>query len=72
VLPGDQEAGLLATREVVVAGLRQRALFLLARRDRETALSTAESLERLSPHDEVAQKVRAALSAARSRLTAQR
>jgi len=72
VAPGDRDAGLLATREVVVAGLRQRALFLLARRDRDTALSTAEALERLSPEDEVAQKVRAALSPARPRLTAQR
>lgn len=72
VTPGDREGGMLATREVVVAGLRQRALFLLARRDRDTALGTAESLERLSPNDEVAQKVRAALAPTRSRLTAQR
>ncbi|HEV8547745.1 MAG TPA: hypothetical protein VGQ57_01935, partial [Polyangiaceae bacterium] len=62
----------LATREVVVAGLRQRALFLLARRDRDTALATAEALERLAPHDEVAEKVRAALASSKSRLSAQR
>jgi hypothetical protein len=60
-----------ATREVVVAGLRQRALFLLARRDRDTAQSTALSLERLSPNDEIAAKVRAAVgNAARPGMTA--
>ena len=72
VTPADIAGGALATREVVLSGLRQRALFLLARRDRETALATAEVLERLAPEDEVAQKVRAALASPRSRLTAQR
>jgi hypothetical protein len=71
VAPADANAGALATREVVVAGLRQRALFLLARRDRDTALATAESLEKISPNDEIAQKVRATLNVTRGRLTAQ-
>jgi hypothetical protein len=68
----DGLEGARATREVVVASLRQRALFLLARRDRDTALETADALERLSPHDEVAARVRATLASARSGLTAQR
>lgn len=51
-----------ATRAVVVAGLRQRALFLAARRDRETALDTAAVLERLAPGDDVASRVRADLA----------
>jgi hypothetical protein len=59
--PTETSDGGRATREVVVAGLRQRALFLLARRDRDTALATAGALERLSPNDEVAAKVRASL-----------
>src|SRR5262249_29849940 len=42
--PKDAAAGALATREVVVAGLRQRALFLLARRDRDAALAAAEAI----------------------------
>lgn len=71
--PTDAAEGGRATREVVVAGLRDRALFLLARRDRETALATAASLERLSPHDEVAAKVRATLEGGgRRALTAAR
>jgi len=70
VTPADAARGELATREVVVAGLRQRALFLLARRDRDTALATAQSLEKISPNDEIAQKVRATLNVTRSRLTA--
>jgi len=70
--PVDVAGGALATREVVVAGLHQRALFLLARRDQETALATAQLLERLAPHDEVAQRVRAALASTRPRVTAQR
>jgi hypothetical protein len=72
IAPAEFASGALATREVVIAGLRQRALFLLARRDRDTALATADQLERLSPHDEIAQKVRAGLGSTRSGLTAQR
>jgi hypothetical protein len=72
-VPSEAADGARATREVVVAGLRERALFLLGRRDHDTALDTAEALERLSPHDEVAAKVRAALDAAGRRgLTASR
>jgi hypothetical protein len=71
--PAANGEGARATREVVVASLRQRALFLLARRDRDTALETAAALERLSPRDEIAARVRATLSgAARTGLTAQR
>ncbi len=71
--PSDAAGGSRATREVVVTDLRQRALFLLARRDRETALDTASSLERLSPRDEVAAKVRRSLDGAvRRGLTASR
>ncbi len=62
--PTDSADGARATREVVVTSLRQRALFLLARRDRDTALTTALALERLSPHDDVAARVRATLSGA--------
>jgi hypothetical protein len=61
VLASEANSGASATREVVVACLRQRALFLLARRDRETALGTANALERLSPKDEIAARVRAAV-----------
>ncbi|HTQ03334.1 MAG TPA: hypothetical protein VMI54_05735 [Polyangiaceae bacterium] len=71
--PSDASDGGRATREVVVAGLRERALFLLARRDHDTALDAAAALERLSPRDEVAAKVRAALDGAGKRgLTASR
>ncbi len=65
VEPSEASSGATATREVVVAGLRQRALFLLARRDWETALATASSLERLSPKDEIAAKVRVAVDKAK-------
>ena len=70
VAPTETADGASATREVVVAALRQRALFLWARRDRETAESTAAALELLSPHDEIAAKVRAELLATRPGLTA--
>ncbi|HVR18590.1 MAG TPA: hypothetical protein VMS65_02800, partial [Polyangiaceae bacterium] len=43
-----------ATRAVLVATLRQRALFLAGRRDHETAFAAALELEKLSPNDEVA------------------
>jgi hypothetical protein len=69
-LPVEIADGALATREVVTGGLRERALFLLGRGDRDTALDTAASLERLSPHDEIAAKVRAAVSAHPRGLTA--
>jgi hypothetical protein len=46
-----------ATRSVLVATLRQQALFLTARRDRETALRAATALTRLDPKDEVAAQV---------------
>jgi hypothetical protein len=72
VTNADVAGGALATREVVLSGLRQRALFLLARHDRDSALATAEILELLAPHDDVAQTVRAALASPRTRLTAQR
>jgi hypothetical protein len=62
VLPGDDPEPTASTRAVVVAGLRQRALFLAARHDRETALETATVLERLSPKDEVAERVRRELA----------
>jgi hypothetical protein len=63
VLPGDDPAATAATRAVVVAGLRQRALFLAARQDRDTALETATVLERLAPNDEVAERVKRELTA---------
>ena len=47
-----------ATRAVLVASLRQRALFLVARHDRETALATAELIAKLEPKDDVAADVR--------------
>jgi hypothetical protein len=72
VTPADAAGGTLATREVVLSGLRQRALFLLARRDRDTALATAAVLERLAPHDDVAERVRAALASPHTPLTAHR
>jgi hypothetical protein len=59
VAPDKHGESARATRTVVVAGLRQRALFLAARRDRETALDTAALLERLVPGDDVASRVRA-------------
>ncbi|HEX6766081.1 MAG TPA: hypothetical protein VF103_11400, partial [Polyangiaceae bacterium] len=43
-----------ATRAVLVATLRQRALFLAARKDRDTALATADLLEKLDRNDAVA------------------
>jgi hypothetical protein len=55
-LPGVDDAS--ATRAVLVATLRQRALFLAARKDRETALATADLLERLDRNDAVAKDVR--------------
>jgi hypothetical protein len=67
VLPGDDPKSAAATRAVVVAGLRQRALFLAARRDRETALDAVDVLERLSPKDEVAERLRHELGAANAR-----
>jgi hypothetical protein len=54
---GDAEA----TRNVVIASLRQRALFLSARRDRETTGATLDRLVKLAPNDEVAAKLRAEL-----------
>jgi hypothetical protein len=62
VAPDQHGDSARATRAVVVAGLRQRALFLAARRDRETALDTAAVLERLAPGDEVASRVRVDLA----------
>jgi hypothetical protein len=59
VAPDKHGESARATRVVVAAGLRQRALFLAARRDRETALDTAAVLERLVPGDDVASRVRA-------------
>jgi hypothetical protein len=68
VAPDKHGESARATRAVVVAGLRQRALFLSARRDRETALDTAAVLERLVPGDEVASRVRAQLGHALPRV----
>jgi hypothetical protein len=62
VLPGDDPEPTAATRAVVIASLRQRALFLAARHDRETALETATVLERLAPKDAVAERVRRELA----------
>jgi hypothetical protein len=47
-----------ATRSVLVAMLRQRALFLAARRDRDTALRAAAELAKLDPNDAVAADIR--------------
>jgi hypothetical protein len=47
-----------ATRSVLVATLRQRALFLSARRDAELALETAEGLLELDASDAVAADVK--------------
>jgi hypothetical protein len=54
---GDAEA----TRTVVIASLRQRALFLAARRDHETTAATLDRLVKLAPNDEVAARLRAEL-----------
>jgi hypothetical protein len=62
---GDAEA----TRAVVVASLRQRALFLAARRDHETTAQTLDRLQTLAPDDEVAVKLRAELARRESRKT---
>jgi hypothetical protein len=56
-LPGDGSDG-SATRSVLVAMLRQRTLFLAARRDRDTALRAAAELTKLDPNDAVAADVR--------------
>jgi hypothetical protein len=50
----DDLGDAVATRAVLVALLRQRALFLAARHDRETALAAARGLARLDPNDDVA------------------
>jgi len=68
VSPDKHGESARATRAVVVAGLRQRALFLAARRDRETALDTAAALERLVPGDDVASRVRVDLAHAKPRV----
>ena len=47
-----------ATRAVLVAMLRQQALFLSARRDRETALEAAAQIVRLAPNDPIAADVK--------------
>jgi hypothetical protein len=60
VTPGESVEG-GATRAVVVASLRQRALFLSARRDDETTAQTLDRLVKLEPNDEVAAKLRAEL-----------
>jgi hypothetical protein len=60
VTPGESiESG--ATHAVVVASLRQRALFLSARRDYETTAQTLDRLMKLEPNDEVAARLRAEL-----------
>jgi hypothetical protein len=64
VAPSDDAHGDEATRAVVVASLRQRALFLFARRDHDTTLSTLNQLERLVPKDETAVRLRADLDKA--------
>ena len=60
VTPGEG-AEAEATRAVVVASLRQRALFLAAHRDHETTAQTLDRLEKLEPNDEVAKKLRVEL-----------
>jgi hypothetical protein len=57
VTPGES-AEAEATRAVVVASLRQRALFLAARNDHETTAQTLDRLEKLAPNDEVAARLR--------------
>lgn len=60
VTPGTS-AEAEATRAVVVSSLRQRALFLAARRDYETTAQTLDRLTKLAPNDEVAAKLRGEL-----------
>jgi hypothetical protein len=57
VTPEKSRGDASSTRAVLVATLRQKALFLMARRDRETALRAAAELVRLDPKDEVAAEV---------------
>jgi hypothetical protein len=61
VVDPSEGADAAATRAVVVASLRQRALFLAARRDHETTAKTLDRLVKLAPNDEVAAKLRAEL-----------
>lgn len=58
VLPGDATTDVSATRSVLVASLRERALFLASKKDRDTALASAELLEKLAPDDEIGRKIR--------------
>jgi hypothetical protein len=58
VAPNDASGDASATRAVLVAMLRQQALFLAARRDRETALATAGKIAKLEPNDDVAADVK--------------
>ena len=58
VSPKDDLGDAVATRAVLVSLLRQRALFLAARSDRDTALAAAKDLARLDPNDDVAADVR--------------
>lgn len=60
VTPGESPEA-EATRAVVVASLRQRALFLAGRRDHETTASTLDRLVKLAPNDEIAAKLRSEL-----------
>jgi len=70
VAPGQGRDGDAATRAVVVASLRQRALFLAGRRDHDTTASTLDQLERLAPRDEVASRLRGELAAHARKLAA--
>jgi hypothetical protein len=62
VVPGDGPDGAAATRSVLLSTLRQRALFLAARGDHETAVETVAAIQRLSPKDEVGAALASALA----------
>jgi hypothetical protein len=62
VEPGEDPDPALATRSVLLSTLRQRALFLAARGDHETAVETVAAIQHLSPKDEVGAALASALS----------
>lgn len=59
---GDGTASAAATRNVLLSTLHQRALFLAARGDHESASETVTAIQRLSPKDEVGAALAAELA----------
>lgn len=66
VEPGDGADPAAATRSVLLSTLRQRAIFLAARGDHETAAATVSAIRRLAPQDEVAARLTAELAKRRA------